>query len=122
MKNFIKSTKSNVIKPSVLFLASMLLSVIDAFAQDVNNIKSNLSSIQEKQRQLEHEELMNNIVYPAIGFCVVVAIAWYSNSWVKKRRLAEDVAKAHRAAAAHHHHHPHDPYKRHAHQVHKVKR
>jgi|1185.fasta_scaffold05229_3 hypothetical protein len=102
-----KTTKRKLTRVGLLVVANVFATVDHIMAQadpSVENIQKTTSAAKEVA---QHEELMG-YVYMVIGFGLVIAIAWFTNTRVQKRRTEEAAQKA---AARHHHHHPHDPHR-----------
>lgn len=100
-----------------LLLFSLIYSAQQLAAQaDIQNVKKSLSAIEKEQDRLAHEEFMSYI-YMTIGFLCVIAIAWFTTAYSKKRSKREMeerqkmILKAqelkkhghHHGHAAHHH-------------------
>ncbi len=111
----IVNARNRVLKSCALLFSALILFSYNAMAQDgpsLGNLNKNLDAA---KTQMTLEEKMNYI-YMSVGFALVIAIAWFSTSLAKKRRIAAD---AERAKRNHHVKHPsHDPYfKPHGHKV-----
>ncbi len=80
----------------------------------LDNIKKFLpkgdAEVKKMQEQQKHDEIMSYF-YMGLGFSVVIAIAWFTTSLAKKRRLKEDEVRAKRAAIMQHQH-PHRKVRR----------
>ncbi|MBA3970816.1 MAG: hypothetical protein H0X46_01485 [Bacteroidetes bacterium] len=66
----------------------------------ISNLSKNLAAGNEEIKRLQekarHDEIMSYI-YMAVGFSVVIGIAWFTTSLAKKRRIKEDEARILRA-------------------------
>lgn len=75
----------------------------------LDNVKKFLPQGDEENKRLQeeakHDEFMSYI-YMGLGFSVVIAIAWFTTSLAKKRRIKEDEMRAQRAQMMQHQH-PH---------------
>lgn len=104
----LKTAKSKLTKVGLLIAANVLATVNTIMAQGdpaVENLKKTSDAAKD---QFEKEEMMG-YVYMVVGFGLVIAIAWFTNTRVQKRRNEEAAQKA---AARQHHHHSHDPHHR----------
>ena len=101
-----KNAKSKLTKVSLLVVASVFATIDQSMAQSDPSVENIQKTTSEAKKIAQHEELMS-YVYMVIGFGVVIAIAWFTNTRVQKRRTEEAAQKA----AARHHHHPHDPHR-----------
>lgn len=118
-KNFLN--RQNQFKKSITFLiASLVFFTNNIFAQggaSLDNVKKNVNAI---GNEMTHEEIMQ-YTYMGVGFALVIAIAWFSTSLAKKRRIAADEERARR-----HHgnikHTSHDPYFKSHGQGHRVRK
>jgi|GEM_PF-7096204 len=92
METVIKKIQENVEK-SYLRLYSLLFSfmalvAINSMAQSdaktINDIKDSAAQVAlEAQKSLQHETFMNYL-YMAIGFCLIIGVAWFSGMKRKK--------------------------------------
>ncbi len=89
-----------------LLLLSTLFQV-NSYAQSVNNINNTLASIKSEQEKQAFDEKMNYI-YMAVGLILVIAVAWFSTEFAKKKKTIQVEKKLHR----HFIRHPHDPIRR----------
>jgi hypothetical protein len=108
----LKTAKSNLSKVGLLIAANVLATVNTIMAQSdpaVENIKKTTEAAKDMKDEFAREEMMG-YVYMVVGFGLVIAIAWFTNTRVQKRRNEEAAQKA--AARQHHHHHSHDPHHR----------
>jgi flagellar biosynthesis/type III secretory pathway M-ring protein FliF/YscJ len=82
---------------------------------DIKNIQKLLPTInpevEKMQEQQKHDEFMSYI-YMGFGFAVVIAIAWFTTSLAKKRRLKEDEERLKRAQTMQSHHPHRKPHRR----------
>ena len=94
------------IKTALVIILSFVLN--NVYAQDVNNINKTLDIAKE---QISHEEKMGYIGM-AIGFILVMCIAWFSNNLAKKRELKKQEETRQRYLNTNHNckHSSHDPY------------
>jgi hypothetical protein len=119
MKTKIENT---VIKKALqLMCFFMAITSTATFAEEggpsLDNLKTNTKAIGE---EMSRQEMMS-YVFMVVGFSIVIAVAWFSTSLAKKRRLQrEEFVKNHHANNAHIKHNMHDPYFRaHGHKVRK---
>lgn len=106
-----KTAKSKLTRVCLLIAANVLATVNTIMAQSdpsLESPKKTIDAAKDLKEQLAHEEMMG-YVYMVLGFGLVIAIAWFTNTRVQKRRNEEAAQKA---AAHHHHHHPHDPHRK----------
>ncbi|HRG53747.1 MAG TPA: hypothetical protein PLL00_13005 [Bacteroidia bacterium] len=106
LKEISKNAKSKLTKVGLLVAANVFATVNHVMAQAEPSVENIQKTTSEAKKIAQHEELMS-YVYMVIGFGVVIAIAWFTNTRVQKRRTEEAAQKA----AARHHHHPHDPHR-----------
>ncbi len=102
-----KNTKNKLSRVCLLVAANVLATVNTIMAQNdpaVENIKKTTDAAKD---EFARQELMG-YVYMVVGFGLVIAIAWFTNTRVQKRRNEEAAQRA----AARHHHHAHDPHHR----------
>ena len=111
MKNLVRTSIENgrneIVRSCALVLSSMILFAYNGMAQDgpsLGNLNKNLDAAKD---QMTFEEKMN-YVYMSVGFALVIAIAWFSASLAKKRKIAADAERAKRMQ--HIKHSSHDPY------------
>jgi hypothetical protein len=73
----------------------------------LGNLNKNANAIKQEQSKMTPEEI-RSYIYMGVGFALVIAIAWFSTSLAKKRKIAADEERAKR----HQHvkHSTHDPY------------
>lgn len=112
--------RNRVLRTCALLFSSMMLFAYNAMAQDgpsLGNVNKNANAIKEEQSKMTPEEI-RSYIYMAVGFALVIAIAWFSTSLAKKRKIAADEERAKRHA--HVKHSSHDPYFNH--KGHKVRR
>lgn len=108
----LKTAKNKLTRVGLLVAANVLATVNTIMAQSdpgVENIKKTTEAAKDMKDQFAREEMMG-YVYMVVGFGLVIAIAWFTNTRVQKRRNEEAAQKA--AARHHHHHHSHDPHHR----------
>ena len=95
METFIeKSSKSDIksrLRTTSLLLMFTVLSALQSMAQS--------DALTEAQKKAEQQNFMN-YVFMAVGFVVIIAIAWFS----VKKKIGETGTHHH---PPHHHHHPH---------------
>ena len=119
-KIFIVSYGNRVFMNCTLLISFILLLAGNAHAQNggasLGNLNKNLNAASD---QITHDEMIQYL-YMGIGFALVIAIAWFSTSLAKKRRIAADEERAKRT---HHAKHPsHDPYFKSHGQSHRVRK
>lgn len=105
-----KTAKNKLTRVCLLVAANVLATVNTIMAQTdpaVENIKKTTAEAKNLKEELAHDEMMG-YVYMVVGFGLVIAIAWFTNTRVQKRRTEEAAQKA----ALRHHHHAHDPHHR----------
>ena len=100
-------TSKRVLNFVLLLTSSVILFSYNALAQDgpsMGNLNKNIDAAKE---EISHSEKMQYL-YMGLGFALVIAIAWFSTSLAKKRRIAADAERAKRNQ--HLKHSSHDPY------------
>ena len=107
LKEISKNAKSKLTKVGLLVAASVFATIDQAMAQSDPSVENIQKTTNAAKEIAQHEEIMS-YVYMVIAFGVVIAVAWFTNTRVQKRRTEEAAQKA---AARHHHHHPHDPHR-----------
>lgn len=109
-KNLIpqKRYNTNFVNTAGLLFITILSNSKNMFAQGDPSFDNIQKATEAARDQMRHDEIMS-YVYMAIGFIVVIAIAWFTNVKVQKRRNIENRNKR---AAAVHHRNPHDPYRK----------
>lgn len=109
----LKTAKNKLTSVGLLVAANVLATVNTIMAQSdpaVENIKKTTEAAKDMKDEFAREEMMG-YVYMVVGFGLVIAIAWFTNTRVQKRRNEEAAQKA-AARQHHHHHHSHDPHHR----------
>ena len=84
----------------------------NTYAQDSTASIGNLNkTLNVAKEQMSHEEKMGYLLM-AIGFLFVIAVAWFSTSLAKKRRIKmEEISRQRYLNANHNYKHSiHDPY------------
>lgn len=105
-KNQKKST-NNLLSLLCISLFTMSTSLFAQSEPSVENLKSNLKAVNE---EITRQEMMS-YVFMLVGFIIVIAVAWFSTSVAKKRRLErEEFIKNHHANNLNIKHNMHDPY------------
>ena len=88
-----KSFTSTTYKVTMLFVLFAYSSIQQVAAQDLKNVKHNLTNIAEEQKNIAHQEFMS-YVYMVLGFSGVIFIAWFSTVQARKRSKKESEIKA----------------------------
>lgn len=109
-KNLIpqKQYNANFVNTAGLLLITILSNSKNMLAQGDPSFDNIQKATEAARDQIRHDEIMS-YVYMAIGFIIVISIAWFTNVRVQKRRNLEDRNKR---AGATHHRNPHDPYRK----------
>ena len=119
--NSLITSKNNVIRHCALLISSLILFAYNAQAQDgpsIGNLNKNLTAAKD---QMSKEEKMSYIGM-AVGFILVMVIAWFSTNAAKKRKLEREEMIRKRHLNANVKHSSHDPYwKSHGHGAAKVR-
>jgi hypothetical protein len=103
-----KNNKRTILRHYVLLFSIMLLSTISVIGQ--NNANGNVSSTAkddsntetEIRKEAEHQEKMG-YVYMALGFGLIMGIAWFMVAGKKKKQESEP--NGHHPITRHTHHH-----------------
>ena len=106
-KTAILTGRERVFKSFALIISSLFLFAYTAQAQEGPSLGNLNKNMDAAKNQLSHDEMVQYI-YMGVGFALVIAIAWFSTSLAKKRKLAEDEERAKRHL--HVKHSTHDPY------------
>ncbi len=120
MQNLSKCATSNfqnkLIRHCALVFSSLILFSYNLFAQADSSSKNDGPSLDNSKKvvkavgeQMSREEKMSYIGM-AIGFILVMAIAWFSTNAAKKRRLAREEMIRRHHLNSHAKHNTHDPY------------
>ena len=68
----------------------------------LSNLKKTMAAGDEEAKKIQEEQRKQDIinwVIMIVGFSLVIAVAWFTTSLAKKRRIVEDEKRAKRAAA-----------------------
>ncbi len=122
-----KASRSVILKTFTLFLVVSSFTIFQSSAQDsiavapdsassaaandgpsLKNISKNLAESADELERIRREEILS-YVYMALGFSVVIGIAWFTTVLAKKRKKKEDEVKALRMHNKPHHHRAHHP-------------
>ena len=93
IKQRVKCSVSRALKACLLFVFFIISGIERLSAQDLKNLKHNLTTIKDEQKNIAHQEFMS-YVYMVLGFSVVIFIAWFSTVKARKRSKAEAEIKA----------------------------
>ena len=115
-KNIIRNVQNKVTRFSALVISSLILFSYNVSAQVDSAAKDDGPSLDNSKKvvkavgdQLSKEEKLSYIGM-AVGFILVMAIAWLSTSAAKKRRLAREELVRRHHLNSHAKHNTHDPY------------
>ncbi len=105
-----RTTRTRIIRQMALFISFLILFAYNASAQDggpsIGNLNKNLSAAKD---QISRQEKMNYI-FMALGFILVLGIAWFSTNVAKKRKIEQDELIRRRHLNNNVKHSTHDPY------------
>ena len=112
--NTFKIANRKLVRSIALLISSLILLSYNADAQDggpsIGNLNKNLTAAKD---QMSRQEKLNYI-FMALGFILVMGIAWFSTNVAKKRKLEqEELIRKRHLANTHVKHNPHDPYYKH---------
>ncbi|MEO6901660.1 MAG: hypothetical protein ABI315_00735 [Bacteroidia bacterium] len=103
-----KRYNTNFVNTAGLLFITILSNSKNMFAQGEPSFDNVQKATEAARDQIRHDEIMSYL-YMAIGFIAVIAIAWFTNARVQKRRSLEERNKR---AGVVHHRNPHDPYRK----------
>ena len=108
--NAIDNNMNKIIRACALLISSIILFAYNANAQDggpsIGNLNKNLAAAKD---QMSRQEKMSYL-FMALGFILVMGIAWFSTSLAKKRKMEKDEMIRRRHLNNISKHPTHDPY------------